>query len=263
MTDEKNKNERRFPETTVGVLIYNEKGEIFLVHSDKWNGVWHIPGGHIELGESSIETAKREIMEETGLEIDNVEFSNWQDAIYPKDFFKKKHFIFLDFFAKKSGGQETKSNEMEKWVWIDPKKALETLKINPYTTVTIKRFIEKQNQPAVNLKCEEYLNNWKRALADYKNLQTEIEKRRGEWIKMSEIMILEEFLPVYEHLKLAINNEKSTDSSSWLEGVKYVIKQFADVLNHIAWRDCRRSECASVEQSRPFPILPLPLVQQE
>ena len=123
MTDEKNKNERRFPETTVGVLIYNEKGEIFLVHSDKWNGVWHIPGGHIELGESSIETAKREIMEETGLEIDNVEFSNWQDAIYPKDFFKKKHFIFLDFFAQKVGGEEMVSNEMNEWVWIEPQKS--------------------------------------------------------------------------------------------------------------------------------------------
>ena len=39
--------------------------------------------------------------------------------------------------------------------------------------------------------------------ADYKNLQNEISTRRSEWAQMSEIQILEDFIPVYENFKKA------------------------------------------------------------
>jgi len=80
--------------------------------------------------------------------------------------------------------------------------------------------------------CEEYKNGWQRALADYKNLQTEVENKRSELVKMSEVQILEEFLPVYEHLKMSISSpEVQADKSPWVEGVKYVLKQFRDILS--------------------------------
>lgn len=79
--------------------------------------------------------------------------------------------------------------------------------------------------------CAEYKAGWQRALADYKNLQNEVEKRRGEWAQMSEIQVLEDFLPVYEHLKLAISNEQLASATNpWLEGIKHVARQFADIL---------------------------------
>ena len=79
---------------------------------------------------------------------------------------------------------------------------------------------------------DEYKAGWQRALADYKNLQTEIDKKRGEWAKMSEITVLEEFLPVYEHLKMAVGGaEEKHESGAWLEGVKFVLKQFQDILS--------------------------------
>ena len=98
-----------------------------------------------------------------------------------------------------------------------------------------------KNCEKIKKECEEYKTGWQRALADYKNLQTEIAKRRGEWAKLSEAMILEEFLPVYEHLKMSIsviggsasggNNEQLiSESNPWIDGVKFVIKQFKDIL---------------------------------
>ena len=75
---------------------------------------------------------------------------------------------------------------------------------------------------------EEYKADWQRALADYQNLQKETAARRTEWAKYSEQQILEEFIPVYEHLKMAVQG--ANESDSWLVGVKHVMKQFSDIL---------------------------------
>lgn len=49
------------------VIILNENNELLLQH--RTDGGWGLPGGLMELGESLEETAKREVKEETGLEI--------------------------------------------------------------------------------------------------------------------------------------------------------------------------------------------------
>lgn len=81
----------------------------------------------------------------------------------------------------------------------------------------------------IKIECEEYKAGWQRALADYKNLQNETMKRRAEWAQMSEQQILEEFIPVYEHLKMSINGV-TIENNAWVEGVKHVLKQFSDIM---------------------------------
>lgn len=53
--------------TGAGVGVFNEKGEVLLQR--KLDGRWGIPGGFMELGESAEETARREVFEETGMQI--------------------------------------------------------------------------------------------------------------------------------------------------------------------------------------------------
>ncbi|MFC5604514.1 NUDIX hydrolase [Sporosarcina koreensis] len=57
--------------TGAGVGVFNEKGEILLQR--KMDGRWGIPGGFMELGESAEETARREVLEETGMQIGKME----------------------------------------------------------------------------------------------------------------------------------------------------------------------------------------------
>lgn len=88
--------------------------------------------------------------------------------------------------------------------------------------------------------CEEYKSGWQRALADYKNLQRETEQRRGEWVKMSEVEILEDFIPIYENFKQAFSQDftngpqtggpTNSANENWKMGIECIKKQFAEVL---------------------------------
>lgn len=53
--------------TGVGVVAFNRQKEVLLQKNA--DGKWGIPGGFMELGESAEETGRREVFEETGMEI--------------------------------------------------------------------------------------------------------------------------------------------------------------------------------------------------
>ncbi len=132
-----------FPEPTVRILIFNPRGEILLTRSHKWNGRYVIPGGHIELGESAIEAAHREIREETALEIRDIEYLGWQEFILDEQFWKPRHFIFLSFTARANQEKVILNDEAENFVWINPRKALKELDIDSYTIASIRNYLDR------------------------------------------------------------------------------------------------------------------------
>jgi ADP-ribose pyrophosphatase YjhB (NUDIX family) len=133
---------QQFPEPTVGIFIFNQRGKLLLLQSHKWPGVYVVPGGHVELGEQIRETAIREAKEETGLDIYDLEFINFQEFIYDPAFWKHRHFIFFDYAAKTDNTDVVLNDEAQAYIWIEPQKALE-LELDSYTRTSVEAYLKK------------------------------------------------------------------------------------------------------------------------
>jgi nucleoside triphosphatase len=127
--------DKQFPEPCVGILIFN-KDKVLLFKSHKWHDKYCIPGGHIEMGETIEQAIRRELREETGLEVYDIRFLQVQECVYDDAFHKKKHFIFLDFVARTKSTEVKMNEEAQEFVWVTLKEALK-MPTHKFTSKTI------------------------------------------------------------------------------------------------------------------------------
>jgi nucleoside triphosphatase len=138
------KENQYFPEPAVGAAIFNNKGELLLIKSHKWHDKYVIPGGHIELGEKMLTSLTREIKEETNLDIYDVRPIMIQELIYDPIFWKRRHFVFMDYACKAKNPEEIKLNEEgQDFLWVKIPTALKMTNIEPYSMKTIKSIAKK------------------------------------------------------------------------------------------------------------------------
>ncbi|MBI5229579.1 NUDIX domain-containing protein [Candidatus Micrarchaeota archaeon] len=138
--------ERQYPEPAVGALVLNKRNELLLIKSGKWGGRYVIPGGHVELGETIEQAVKREVLEEVGLRVKVSAFLMLQEAIFPTEFQKKKHFIFLDYVCEALGDEiKIDEKEAQEAVWVSPKAALK-LNLNSSTRRAVIEFIRGKTE---------------------------------------------------------------------------------------------------------------------
>lgn len=103
-----------YPNLTITFLIeYNNK---FLIisrgkHEKNFPSLWAFPGGKVEIGETGIDTIKREILEEVGLEIlDEAAFLNSYT-------FKKS--VGIAFLIRAKSDEVKLSDEFDDYAWIE------------------------------------------------------------------------------------------------------------------------------------------------
>ena len=131
------------PTATVGALIFNDRGDVLMIHTHKWSDLWGIPGGKIKGGEPSVDALRREIKEETGLDVTDIEFVLVQDCIHSKEFYRDAHFILLNYTCRCAGEPRvTLNEEAQEFRWVKPTEAL-ALPLNEPTRTLLRAVAEK------------------------------------------------------------------------------------------------------------------------
>jgi len=84
-------------------------------------GVYTLPGGVVEAGETLHEAVRREVREETALEIAPVTLAGHREVVIRDgDGRVERHFVILCFAARWLGGEPALNEELDEARWIDP-----------------------------------------------------------------------------------------------------------------------------------------------
>lgn len=110
----------RHPIPAVAAVIARDK-EILLVKrgTEPSKGKWSVPGGSIEWGETLADALKREIREETGLEIEIIKLIGITDLIVDSE--PGYHYVLIDYLARPVGGNLSPGSDAVdvQWVYVD------------------------------------------------------------------------------------------------------------------------------------------------
>jgi len=98
-------------------------GKIFVVRRARApaNGLFSLPGGVVEAGETLEQALLREVSEETGMAIEPVALAGFGESIArDADDRVERHFVILCFAARWLSGEPTLNEELSEWSWLDP-----------------------------------------------------------------------------------------------------------------------------------------------
>src|SRR5581483_1627356 len=85
------------------------------------HGIYTLPGGVVELGETLVEAVTREVREETGLAIEPVGLAGFREAIgRDAENRVERHFVILCFAARWTGGEPVLNEELSEARWLRP-----------------------------------------------------------------------------------------------------------------------------------------------
>lgn len=129
-------------EKSCGCIIINDKSEVLIIHSNL--GHWGFPKGHIEEGETEEQTAKREVKEETNLEIIIDTNYRYKIEYSPKENVMKEVIFFL---AKNiTNNIKPQLEELQEVKWLPLEEAID------YITYPDEKAVLEQLKKDINIK---------------------------------------------------------------------------------------------------------------
>ena len=115
---------RRYPEHPllgIGAIIFEDQDRILMVEraGNPLKGYWSLPGGLVETGETLETAVKREILEETGLQVEPQQmFELFERIMHDAQGQAEYHYVLLDYLCKVVGGTLQAGDDVSRAEWV-------------------------------------------------------------------------------------------------------------------------------------------------
>jgi 8-oxo-dGTP diphosphatase len=113
------------PVVAIRAITQDTQGRILLLkraNSEYGEGQWCLPGGKLDYGDTPEHTVEKELQEETGLTVSDVNFLFFQNSLPMQP--GKMHCVNL-YFTCSCIGKVSLNEESSEFVWVTAQKALE------------------------------------------------------------------------------------------------------------------------------------------
>lgn len=140
-------------------IVVNDNGEIAILYKRKKNE-YKLPGGGHEKNETKEETFKREVLEETGCNVEIVDYMGYTEEIESKMNSTQISYVFISKVTKDTKKLHLTQKEIEEGgelIWLTPKVALQLisecfdkLKASKYDSIYSTKFVIKRDQAILN-----------------------------------------------------------------------------------------------------------------
>ncbi len=120
--DERSRTYPTRPYLAVSAAIFRD-GRVLIVRRARApaNGLYTLPGGGVELGETLEEAVVREVREETSLTVEPVALAGYRQAIaHDAQGAVERHFVILPFAARWISGEIALNEELGEAQWLEP-----------------------------------------------------------------------------------------------------------------------------------------------
>jgi 8-oxo-dGTP diphosphatase len=137
---------REYPERPLvgvgGVVIRDERTLLIRRGSAPLEGEWSIPGGMLELGETILEGVRRELLEETAIEVRVLDLIEVFERVTRDEVGKLKyHFVILDYLCEAVRGEAQAGSDVTEVAWARESE-LSKYSLTPTATRVIQKAFE-------------------------------------------------------------------------------------------------------------------------
>ena len=124
----------------MGALIFNADAILLVERAgEPLKGYWSLPGGLVETGELIEDAVKREVREETGLDVEPAyRFDIFERIMRDPDGRPEYHYVLVDYVCTVTGGEMRPADDVSRVEWV-PREKLRDYKITSGTLEAVER----------------------------------------------------------------------------------------------------------------------------
>ncbi|MCX6762830.1 MAG: nucleotide exchange factor GrpE [Candidatus Moranbacteria bacterium] len=203
---------------------------------NRYAGKYDLPGGAAEHGETITESIKREVKEETSLDIEvgpvvGVTDSEKEYLLDEKR--EKKMSVYVKairLIAYYKSGEVKLSDEHDSFEWLTFDEAIKKFDKKDDFERKKGEAVEKAQE---YLKMQNALDSWKRCQADFDNYKKSQAAHQEEFRKYAKMDVTLQILPVVDNFEASLAHVPAhSKENKWVEGIVYIKRQLEDILKN-------------------------------